>query len=135
LKKNKYAVTFFFVFIILPCIVLGVVARKRNKNFQQSINTNPVEPFYTNPDFVDGLVVAGFKAELKQLYAQHSFDSGVLGDTVDDNAARFAIYWMASDPYNNMDVHKKEKLNRFVLACFYYSTNMVASPYATEPMY
>jgi hypothetical protein len=95
------------------------------------MNTNPVEPFYTNPDFIDALVLAGFKAELRQLYAQHYLDSSVL----DDNAARFAMYWMASDPYNNMDVYKKEKLNRFVLACFYYSTNMVASPYATKPMY
>ena len=135
LKKNRWAVAFFVVINILLCIALGLVARNREKDVQQVINTNPAEPFYTNPEFVNPTALSEFKEELKQLYAQHSLDSSVLKDDAGKNASRFAMYWMASAPTNNLNVEQHEKSKRFVLFCFYCSTNMVASPYATAPMY
>lgn len=125
LKKNKRKAALFVVTNILLYTALGLVASRR-------IDRNQVRPFYINPDSIDSTILSIFKEELKEFYDQHSLDSRVLDDA-GDNASKFAMHWMASDPNNNLRVEQNEKVKRFVLACFYYSTNMVPSPYVIEP--
>ncbi|VEU33883.1 unnamed protein product [Pseudo-nitzschia multistriata] len=80
---------------------------------------------------VDKDVLIEFKTMLDNTFTRHNLDTSVL-DT-EGSPAQQAMIWMCKDKKVNSMEHT-EKLQRYVLAVFFYSTNMVPSMHVENPL-
>jgi hypothetical protein len=133
MKRNKFTITFLVLVLIGVAVAVSMAIGKTVEIVEQNANSNPRSPYYVEQSTVDARVLGDLKAWLQELYYQHDLDSSVLEDAAGENAPRFAMFWMASDPPTHIYIDEYQKKTRFVLATLYYATNMVASPYAPEP--
>lgn len=133
LKRNKFTITFLMLVLIGVAVAVSLAIGKTKEIVEQNANSNPRSPTYVEETTLDADVLADLKTWLEELYFQHDLDASVLQDTAGENAPRFAMFWMASNPELNVFIDEYQKKTRFVLATLYYATNMVASPYAPEP--
>jgi hypothetical protein len=133
LKRNKFTITFLFLVLVGVAVAVYIAIGKTNDIVEQNANSNPRTPYYVEQNTVDASVLLELKKWLGDLYIQHDLDISVLEDTAGENAPRFAMFWMASDPETHVYIDEYQKITRFVLATLYYATNMVASLYVPEP--
>lgn len=88
-----------------------------------------VPPLEMHASDVDPEVLSTFKATIKGAYDRHNLDKNLLDEITPQ---RQALLWMASDKNVNAIEHT-EKLQRYVLAVLFYSTNMVPSVHVEDP--
>ena len=87
-----------------------------------------------DPKSLDPRVTNALMNTLLSLYDRHGLDPSVLDDADSDatSAQKKAFFWLATDEnLDNMD--HTAKAQRFALACFYYATNAVSTPYTNKP--
>lgn len=87
----------------------------------------PPEKMYA--ESVNQDVLAKFKEGLVNTFGRHSLDKSLLEK---DTPQRQAMIWMCKDKNVNQVEHT-EKLQRYTLAAFFYSTNMVPSMHVEDP--
>jgi hypothetical protein len=133
LKRNKFTITFLVLVLIGVAVAVLLAVDKTQEIVEQNRTSNPLIPYYVEAQSVDQDVLNDLKNYLVELYKQHDMDPSVLDDEAGENAQRFAMFWMAAAPSQHVWIEDYQKMTRFVLATLYYSTNMVASPYAPEP--
>ncbi|KAL3921778.1 MAG: hypothetical protein SGILL_002567 [Bacillariaceae sp.] len=133
LKRWKFTLCFLVLVLIGVAVAVSLAVGKTNDIVEQNRNSNPRTPYYIEEASLDQNVLRDLKSYLVELYREHDLDPSVLEDEAGQNAPRFAMFWMASDPNSHIYIDEYQKKTRFVLATLYYATNMVASPYAPEP--
>lgn len=136
-RNNKWAFAAFgVVFIVLISAIAsaskssaaGSPSYVKNYNDDDFFGIGVV-PIEMHKSDVDPDVYAEFKATIKAVYDRHGLDLNLLDEITPQ---RQAILWMASDPKCN-ELEHTEKMQRYVLACFFYSTNMIPSVHVEDP--
>jgi hypothetical protein len=136
IRNNKWTVATLGVILI---VMIGVLSAAVGKDEAQSSNTSGVSeesgvvPVVIDPASVDQDVLTTLKATIEAVYARHDLEVGVLQEDTPDTPQRKALVWMATDQNVN-GIEHTEKLQRFVLAVFYYATNQVPNINAEEPL-
>lgn len=101
-------------------------------NVGVAADTDPgVPPKIMYRESVNQDVLAKFKIGLENTFARHNLNKDVL-NYGDDTPQNQAMIWMCKDKNVNTLEHT-EKLQRYVLAVFFYSTNMVPSMHVEDP--
>jgi len=134
-RNNKWAFAVLgVVFIVLISIIAASAGSNKSKNYSNTNYTDDeydvgVPPIEMHIDSVDKSVLASFKTSLKSTYDRHNLDKNLLDEFTPQ---RQAMLWMAQ--VKNVDaLDHTEKLQRYVLAAFFYSTNMVPSVHVEDP--
>lgn len=139
LRGNKWA---FGVFGVALIVLIGILAISLGKNDTKNPSNNKSQSSYSDDEFgvgvppvrvepssVDQDVLSILKNSLEAVYDRHNLDADLL---TYDSPQRQAMIWMAKDKNVN-SVEHTEKLQRFVLAVMFYSTNMIPSVHVEEP--
>jgi len=100
-----------------------------NKKNNDGDSGGGVPPIYVEPESVDQDVLAVLKSSLENTYDRHNLDKSLLESY---SPQRQAMLFMAKDASINSMEHT-EKLQRFFLSVFFYSTNMVPSVHVEDP--
>jgi hypothetical protein len=138
LRKNKWTVALLgVVIIILIGILVAMVGKDEAATPQQSGSSTSsseegVIPVTVDSTVVDQDVLSILKASMTSLFERHGLDVSVLQDDAEDTPQRKALHWMALDKAVNSIEHT-EKTQRFVLASFFYATNLVKTAYESDP--
>jgi len=138
-RNNKWAFAVFgVVFIVLIGIIAASAGSKKPKTYSNAsfgkgkyyddfdVGVPPVEMHLSS---VDPDVLSSFKFTLKSAYDRHNIDKNLLDEMTPQ---RQAMIWMAQNKNVNALEHT-EKLQRFVLAVLFYSTNMIPSVHVEDP--
>ena len=135
-KNNKWVFgAFGLVFIVLISVIASAsdargASPSYSKNYEDDdafgIGVVPVEMHKSD---VDPDVYAEFKNTIRAVYERHGLDKNLLDEVTPQ---RQAVLWMATDPAVN-DLEHTEKLQRYVLASLFYSTNMIPSVHVEDP--
>lgn len=143
-RNNKWA---FAVMGVVLIVFIGVLSAsvgksgssKSNSNSSKSSSKNSsadslggVPPVYIETGSVDQDVLAVLKISLENTYDRHGLDKSLLEEDANDGPQRQAMLFLAKDNGVNSMEHT-EKLQRFVLAVFFYSTNMIPSVHVQNP--
>ena len=138
IRNNKWAFAVFgVIFIVLVGVIASAGGNKEysNQNFGKKIYATDddygvgVVPEEMHGEDVDQDVLRTFKNTLRSTYDRHGLDKNLLDEMTPQ---RQAMLWMASDKNVNTLEHT-EKLQRYVLAALFYSTNMVPSVHVEDP--
>jgi hypothetical protein len=137
LRKNKWTVALLGVVIIVLIGVLAAVVGKDNSTPPPSSSTETSSEEGVPPPVVDATsldqdVLAVLKASIQSVYVRHGLDKSLLEESMSASPQRKALLWMASDKSVNSIEHT-EKLQLYVLAVFFYSTNMVVTDFTPNP--
>lgn len=134
LRKNKWTVGLLAVVIIVLIVILVAMVGKDDaapkSSTSPSADGEGVPPPTVDPASLDQDVLAVLKASIKGVYARHSLNATLLDEA--DSPQRKALLWMALDKSVNSIEHT-EKLQLFVLAVFFYATNMVPTDFDETP--
>ena len=146
-RNNKWAVAVCgVVLIVLIGVLAGSVGKEssnnmnnggnslnnRNNNNDDSFGTG-VPPVKFEASTVDQDILAVLKISLMNTYDRHNLDKTLLNESPgEDSPQRQAMIFLARDKGVNSMEHT-EKLQRFFLACLFYSTNMVPSVHVEDP--
>jgi len=110
----------------------GNSLNNRNNNNDDSFGTG-VPPVKFEASTVDQDILAVLKISLMNTYDRHNLDKTLLNESPgEDSPQRQAMIFLARDKGVNSMEHT-EKLQRFFLACLFYSTNMVPSVHVEDP--
>jgi len=145
LRENKWT---FAVFGVVLIVLIGVLSATVGKSGSKSSDTylkpssntknndgndssggGGVPPIYVEPESVDQDVLAVLKSSLENTYDRHNLDKSLLESYTPQ---RQAMLFLAKDVSVNSMEHT-EKLQRFFLAVFFYSTNKVPSVHVEDP--
>jgi len=142
IRENKWI---FAVFGVVLIVLIGVLSATAGKNGSKKSDTylkpdsnkknndgdsgGGVPPIYVEPESVDQDVLAVLKSSLENTYDRHNLDKSLLESY---SPQRQAMLFMAKDASINSMEHT-EKLQRFFLSVFFYSTNMVPSVHVEDP--
>jgi hypothetical protein len=99
---------------------------KNNDNDEDVVGVPPKE---MHKEDVDYDVMETLKDTLRSTFERHNLDKFLLDEITPQ---RQALLWMAQDSNVN-EMEHTEKLQRYVLASFFYSTNMVPSVHVEDP--
>lgn len=137
-RNNKWA---FAVFGVIFIVLVGVLASAGGNNEYKNPNLGK-KIYTTDDDFgpgvipeemhgksVDQDVLRTFKNTLRSTYDRHNLDKNLLDEITPQ---RQAMLWMAQNKNVNALEHT-EKLQRYVLAALFYSTNMIPSVHVEDP--
>lgn len=147
-RNNKWA---FAVVGVVLIVFIGVLSATSGKNGSSKSNTSGIHnspsksssknsadnlggvpPVYIETGSVDQDVLAILKGSLESTYDRHGLDKSLLEEDANDGPQRQAMLFMAKDKNVNSMEHT-EKLQRFVLSVFFYSTNMIPSVHVQNP--
>jgi hypothetical protein len=140
-RNNKWAFAVFgVVFIVLVGIIAAGAGSNEPKTYSNANFGNPnyysdddydvgVPPVEMHAEDVDRDVMESFKTTLHSVYDRHGLDKNLLDEITPQ---RQAMLWMAQDNKVNALEHT-EKLQRYVLAALFYSTNMIPSVHVEDP--
>lgn len=137
-RNNKWAFAVFgVVFIVLVGIIASAGSSKEysNQNYgKKRYSTDDdfgpgVPPEEMHRKSVDQDVLRELKNSLRSTYDRHNLDKNLLDEITPQ---RQAMLWMAQNKNVNSMEHT-EKLQRYVLATLFYSTNMVPSVHVEDP--
>jgi hypothetical protein len=142
-RKNKWAFGLLGVVFVVLIVAIGSTSGK-NSSYPNAKNmkggyvkgyTNDdeygegVPPIEMHKEDVDYEVMETLKSTLRSTFDRHNLDKNLLDEITPQ---RQAMLWMALDKNVNALEHT-EKLQRYVLASLFYSTNMVASVHVEDP--
>lgn len=86
-----------------------------------------------DPSTLDPAVTEPLMKTLKAMYDKENYNAAALDQAAgDDTPQRRAFFWLAHD--NQQQLSYEARMIRYCLALFYYSTNMVPTPYEDEPL-
>lgn len=137
-RNNKWAFAVFgVVFIVLVGVIASAGSGKEysNRNYGKARYAadddfgEGVPPEEMHGKSVDQDVLREFKNTLRSTYDRHNLDKNLLDEITPQ---RQAMLWMAQDKNVN-ELEHTEKLQRYVLAALFYSTNMVPSVHVEDP--
>ena len=140
LRSNKWLAG---LMVIVVCIAISIVAiasggpkepKGGSSAGASSSGSTHQPPITVDPKSLDPRVTNALMNTLLSLYDRHGLDPSVLDDADSDatSAQKKAFFWLATDEnLDNMD--HTAKAQRFALACFYYATNAVSTPYTNKP--
>lgn len=144
-RKNKWAFgvggLVFLVLIVAIASTSGIKQPYGNgsgksmnpsygKDFDKDTdNVVGVPPIEMHKKDVDHDVMETLQATLRSTFDRHNLDKNLLDEITPQ---RQALLWMAQDKNVN-ELEHTEKLQRYVLASFFYSTNMIASVHVEDP--
>ena len=131
-RNYKWAFGVFgIVLVVLVCVIAAVAKGSAAYGSGKTSDDNHVgvPPVEMHVRDVDADVLKVFKTTLKSTYQRHKLDVNLLDEITPQ---RQAMLWMASDKNVN-ELDHTEKLQRYVLATLFYSTNMVPSVHVEDP--
>ncbi|KAG7346571.1 leucine rich repeat LRR-containing protein [Nitzschia inconspicua] len=134
-RNNKWS---FAVLGVVVIVLIGVLAAAAGKGGTRTQTANAedslpgVPPTVYDVASVDQNVLTVLKSSIESVYDRHSMDKSVLQEDAGLTPQRKALAWMATDVNVNSEAHT-EKLQRYVLAVLFYSTNMVANDHVETP--
>mmetsp|Transcript_51450 Transcript_51450/g.124220 ORF Transcript_51450/g.124220 Transcript_51450/m.124220 type:complete len:509 (+) Transcript_51450:213-1739(+) len=133
-RNNKWTVmTLGVVLVVIIGVLSAAVGKDQAQNAAGSAgDATGVVPVVIDPASVDQGVLANFKTSMESVYSRHELDTSVLQEDSPNTAARKALVWMSTDKNVNSIEHT-EKLQRFVLATFFYATNQVPNFNIEQP--
>jgi hypothetical protein len=132
-RNNKWS---FAVLGVVVIVLIGVLAAAVGKDeaqpqseFESAVG---VPPTTYDASALDQDVLTIFKASIEQVYDRHGLDKSVLQAEAGNTPQRQAMLFMSTD--KNVDsIEHTEKMQRYVLAVLWYSTNMVPNDYVASP--
>ena len=136
-RNNKWAFAAFgVVFIVLISAIASATKSSAAgspsyyKNYEDDDSFGiGVVPIEMHKSDVDPDIYAEFKATMRAVYDRHGLDKNLLDEITPQ---RQAVLWMSTDKNVN-NLEHTEKMQRFVLACFFYSSNMIPSVHVEDP--
>eukprot|EP00536_Pseudo-nitzschia_multiseries_P012458 jgi/Psemu1/208756/e_gw1.478.32.1 len=140
-RNNKWA----FVLVgVVVVILISIIATTAGENPSSIANSSTLGQSVTDDDDDDDVgippvkvyakevnqdVLETFRTGLENTFDRHSLDKSVLDE---DTPQRQAMIWMCKDKNVNSLEHT-EKLQRYVLAVLFYTTNMIPSMHVENP--
>jgi hypothetical protein len=138
---NKWVSGLIFVMVVVLIAIIGAVAGGGSKapssgssNSNYGADTGPTHqaPITIDPESLDPEITGPLMTSLLSAYERHGLEATPLGVDAGETPQRKAFYWMATDE-NLEGMDHTQKMQRYALAVFYYSTNSVATPYTESP--
>eukprot|EP00537_Pseudo-nitzschia_pungens_P001739 CAMPEP_0172368868 /NCGR_PEP_ID=MMETSP1060-20121228/29612_1 /TAXON_ID=37318 /ORGANISM="Pseudo-nitzschia pungens, Strain cf. cingulata" /LENGTH=500 /DNA_ID=CAMNT_0013093605 /DNA_START=54 /DNA_END=1556 /DNA_ORIENTATION=+ len=135
IRKNKWP---FALAGVVALVLIGIIATAAGGNESSYIGSSTIDdadddigvvPIKLYAKDVNQDVLAKFRTGIESTFDRHSLNKSVLDK---DTAQRQAMIWMCRDKNVNSIEHT-EKLQRFVLAVLFYSTNMIPSMHVDNP--
>ena len=127
--NKKISALLGLVLLIIAAIVGIVVSGNQNNgpNYHMPI-------VLIDPNSLDPKVTGPLMRTLLDLYDRHTMDPGNLDPKAGDaTAQRRAFFWLAHDDKVNGNIGHRQKMQRYVMAVFYYATNDVSNRYEEVP--
>ena len=132
-RNNKWTFGVLGVIVIVLIGVLAASVGKEEATPQSEFDSAAgVPPTTYDQATLDQDVYTVFKASIESTYDRHNLDKSVLQEDAGNTPQRQAILFMSTD-VNVNSIEHTEKLQRYVLAVLWYSTNMVPNDYITSP--
>jgi len=131
-RENKWKLAVFgVVFVVLIAIIGGTAGKKPYSGGSKSYNgVSGVPPVEMHAEDADPEILKEFKTTLKSTFERHGLDHNLLDEITPQ---RQAMLWMVINNKNVNSLEHTEKLQRYVLATLFYSTNMVPSVHVEDP--
>jgi hypothetical protein len=138
IRGNKWVSGLLFVMVVVLIAIIGAAVSGGSKapssgssNLADSGATHQA-PITIDPESLDPDITGPLMDSLVSAYERHGLDATPLGVDAGETPQRKAFYWMATDE-NLDDMDHTQKMQRYALAVFYYSTNSVKTPYTESP--
>lgn len=132
IRNNKMAFAVFGVVFIVLIAIIGSAGSNKSSSLSYSTDDDDFvgfPPEEMHGKSVDQGVLKTLKDTLRSAYDRHELDKNLLDEITPQ---RQAMLWMAQNEKVNSLEHT-EKLQRYVLAAIFYSTNMIPSVHVEDP--
>lgn len=133
-RNNKWSIAVLGVVVIVLIGILSAAVGKDEARPAGIADSEPgVPPTTFDSATLNQDVLSVLKSSISGVYDRHDMDTSALQEDAGPTPQRKAMFWMATDVNVNTEEHT-EKIQRYVLAVLFYSTNMVPNSNVETPL-